>query len=60
MLQGANYGDGRVTTKQAWCTHLVLVDNVDDGGQLAVVRAIVDQDHTADLHETGEQLQIDG
>lgn len=27
----------------------VLVNNVDDGGQLATIRAIVDEDNTSDL-----------
>ena len=39
------------------CTHLVVVGNVDDDGQPALVGAVVDEDHAPDLHKASETLQ---
>lgn len=41
-------------------THLVVVGDVDDDGQLALVGAVVDKDHAPDLHKASETLRKSG
>lgn len=42
---------------QQLVSHPLSINNVYDGGELAIVRTIVDKHHSADFHKSCEHLE---
>jgi hypothetical protein len=60
--QNLGYSRRKISLSSMHCVHRnkqtysLAVNNIDDGGQLASIGAIVDQDNSADLNKSRESL----